>query len=292
MGTVGRKVAAAAAAGVLLGVLTGCSSGGSATSRDAAQGGASATAGAASGQASAAASASVSASAPAPTGGAAAGGGASAAAGTPGASGTAGAPTGGASTPGAGGGSGGGASGGGALPAPTADSDALVLDEKLLLQLLPDGKAMTGWEEEKRRVDSADHAITCSGSGACSGKPLSGTARFSLGEVTARFAIDTLPTKAAAKEKLAEVYASYGDASTYRAVDIVPLGSEYRAFQGQLAGRDGVSIVLRSGTLVAAVTTEGGPADPAATRKLAVMLVQRIEQAQAGKTPDAALGAA
>ncbi|MFJ3791088.1 hypothetical protein [Kitasatospora sp. NPDC090091] len=290
MGTVGRKVAAAAAAGVLLGVLTACSSGGSEASRDAAKGGASATAtataGAASGQASAAASPAGAASAPA--GGATAAGGASAAAGSPGASGTAGAPAGGASTPGAGGGSG----AGGALPAPTADSDALVLDEKLLLQLLPDGKAMTGWEEEKRRVDSADHATTCSGSGACSGKPLSGTARFSLGEVTARFAIDTLPTKAAAKEKLAEVYASYADGSRYRAVDIVPLGSEYRAFQGQLAGRDGVSIVLRSGTLVAAVTTEGGPADPAATRKLAVMLVQRIEQAQAGKTPDAALGAA
>ncbi|MCG6498110.1 hypothetical protein [Kitasatospora sp. A2-31] len=288
MGTVGRKVAAAAAAGVLLGVLTACSSGGSATSRDAAKGGASATAGAASGQASAAA-ASPAGSASAPAGGAAAtGGGASAAAGSPGASGTAGAPAGGASTPGAGGGSG----TGGALPAPTADSDALVLDEKLLLQLLPDGKAMTGWEEEKRRVDSADHATTCSGSGACSGKPLSGTARFSLGEVTARFAIDTLPTKAAAKEKLAEVYASYADGNRYRAVDIVPLGSEYRAFQGQLAGRDGVSIVLRSGTLVAAVTTEGGPADPAATRRLAVMLVQRIEQAQAGRIPDAALGAA
>ncbi|MFC5888215.1 hypothetical protein ACFP0N_24945, partial [Kitasatospora aburaviensis] len=237
-----------------------------------------------------AAAASPAGSAPAPPGGAAtaAAGGASAAAGSPGASGTAGAPAGGASTPGAGGGSG----TGGALPAPTADSDALVLDEKLLLQLLPDGKAMTGWEEEKRRVDSADHATTCSGSGACSGKPLSGTARFSLGEVTARFAIDTLPTKAAAKEKLAEVYASYADGSKYRAVDIVPLGSEYRAFQGQLAGRDGVSIVLRSGTLVAAVTTEGGPADPAVARKLAVMLVQRIEQAQAGRTPDAALGAA
>ncbi|MEU6231624.1 hypothetical protein, partial [Kitasatospora sp. NPDC047058] len=192
-------------------------------------------------------------------------------------------------TPAPGGGAG---TGGGAAQPAGADSDTLLLDDKLLLQLLPDQKAMTGWEEEKRKVDTADHATTCSGSGSCTGKPLSGTARFATGEVTVRFAVDTLPSKAAAKDRLTETYAAYGDTAKYHTVDLAALGSESRAFQGQLAGRDGVSIVLRSGTVVATVTTEGGPADPAATRRLAAMLVQRVEQAQTGRTPDAVLGTA
>ncbi|MBP0450849.1 hypothetical protein J5Y04_15025 [Kitasatospora sp. RG8] len=286
MGTVGRKVAAVAATGVLLGVLAACGSGGSKTSHDVAAGGASPAAGATAGAAT---------TAPADAGASPAGGAASAtsaAASAPGAAaGTPGTPApGAAGTPSQGGGA--GAAGGGTAQPAGADSDTLLLDDRLLLQLMPDQKAMTGWEEEKRRVDTADHATTCSGAGSCTGKPLSGTARFSSGEVTARFGIDTLPSKAAAKDRLAEAYAAYGDAGKYHTVDLAALGSESRVFQGQLAGRDGVTVVLRSGTVVATVTTEGGPVDPAATRRLAAMLVQRVEQAQAGRTPDAVLGTA
>ncbi|MEV6974160.1 hypothetical protein AB0N76_11830, partial [Kitasatospora sp. NPDC093806] len=183
---------------------------------------------------------------------------------------------------------GGSATGGGGQPATGPDSDTLLLDSKLVAQLLPDAKSMTGWEEEKRRVDTADHATTCTASAPCTGKPLSGTARFAAGEVTARFAVDTLSGRAAAQERLKEAYAAYGD-GRYTAADIGLLGTESRAFQGPLAGRDGVAIVLRSGTTVVTVTTEGGPVDPATTRRLAAMLVKRIEQAQAGRTPDAGL---
>ncbi|MGW2546761.1 hypothetical protein ACWC5I_39300, partial [Kitasatospora sp. NPDC001574] len=179
--------------------------------------------------------------------------------------------------------------GGGAQPTAGPDSDTLLLDGKLVLQLLPDQKAMTGWEEEKRKVDTADHATTCTTTAPCTGKPLSGTARFASGEVTARFGVDTLAGRAEAANRLKEAYAAYGDAAHYTALDLGVLGTESRAFQGQLGGRDGVSIVLRSGTVVASVTTEGGPVDRAATRRLAAMLVKRIEQAQAGRTPDAVL---
>lgn len=222
-----------------------------------------------------------------PAGGAGAGGAGTAA----GASGTAAPGTPAAGGAGTGGGAGAATGGGAAQPA-GADSDTLLLDDKLLLQLLPDQKAMTGWEEEKRKVDTADHVTTCTGTGSCSGKPLNGTARFSSGEVTARFSVDTLASKAAAKDRLAETYTAYADTSKYHLVDLAALGSESRIYQGQLAGRDGVSIVLRSGTAVVTVTTEGGPVDPAGTRRLAAMLVQRVEQAQAGRTPDAVLGAA
>ncbi|MFE2176705.1 hypothetical protein, partial [Kitasatospora sp. NPDC059462] len=188
-----------------------------------------------------------------------------------------------------GGGPAGGATADGGQPATGPDSDTPLLDSALLAQLLPDQKAMTGWEEEKRRVDTADHATTCTAAAPCTGKPLSGQARFGAGEVTVRFGVDTLPGRAQAQDRLKEAYAAYGDTTKYGPADIGPLGTESRAFQGQLAGRDGVAVVLRSGTVVATVTTEGGPVDPAGTRRLAAMLVARIEQAQAGRTPDAGL---
>ncbi|MEV7026253.1 hypothetical protein, partial [Kitasatospora sp. NPDC093558] len=173
---------------------------------------------------------------------------------------------------------------------PGADSDAVLLDDKLVRQVLPDVKAMAGWEEEKRRVDTADHATTCTAAAPCTGKPLSGSVRFSSGDLVTRFMIDTLPTRDAAKDRLKETYASY-QGGPFKAVDSAVLGSESQVFQGQLAGSEGVGIVLRSGTVVASVTTEGGPVDVAATRRFAAMLVKRIEQAQTGKAPDAGLGA-
>ncbi|MEV7776992.1 hypothetical protein [Kitasatospora sp. NPDC088351] len=286
MGTISRRVAAVAAAGVLLGVLTACGSGGSGSSQDtakAAAGGASATSASAGTNGGAGAAASPSAAAGGTTAGAADGGTPAPGASAP-AAGTGGAGTGGAGTGGAG-------TGGGAQPAAGADLDTPLLDDKLVLQLLPDQKAMTGWEEEKRRVDTADHTLTCTGAEPCGGKPLSGTARFSSGDVTVRFAVDTLPSKAAAKDKLKEAYAGFGG-EQYKPIDLAALGSESRSFRGQLAGREGVGIVLRAGTVVATVTTEGEPVDPQVTQRLAVLFVQRIEQAQAGRTPDAALGAA
>ncbi|MFB7381087.1 hypothetical protein, partial [Kitasatospora purpeofusca] len=221
-------------------------------------------------------------------GAATAGGSSAGTAGTAGTgSGTAGAATGGASAGGAGGA---GGTGGAGQPATGPDSDTALLDSALVALLLPDQKAMTGWEEEKRRVDTADHATTCTAAAPCKGKPLSGTARFASGEVVVRFGVDTLPGRAQAQDRYKEAYGAYADATKYGPADIGLLGTESRAYQGQLAGRDGVAIVLRAGTVVATVTTEGGPVDPAGTRRLAAMLVARIEQAQAGRTPDAALG--
>ncbi|WP_030396304.1 hypothetical protein [Kitasatospora purpeofusca] len=318
MGTAGRKVAAAAATGALLAALAACGSGSSTSSENAAKGtaGASAspgtTAGAATGgtgtPSAAAGSGSATPSGDA-AGGAAAGGTPAAGATGPGAatpgaataggssagtagtagtgSGTAGAATGGASAGGAGGA---GGTGGAGQPATGPDSDTALLDSALVALLLPDQKAMTGWEEEKRRVDTADHATTCTAAAPCKGKPLSGTARFASGEVVVRFGVDTLPGRAQAQDRYKEAYGAYADATKYGPADIGLLGTESRAYQGQLAGRDGVAIVLRAGTVVATVTTEGGPVDPAGTRRLAAMLVARIEQAQAGRTPDAALG--
>lgn len=323
MGTAGRKVAAAAATGALLAALAACGSGSSTSSENAAKGtaGGSASPGTAAGAATGAPggpSAAAGSGAATPSGDAAGGGAAASAAaagGTPEAGatgpgaatsgaasaggssagtagtgpGTAGATT-GAATAGASGGGAGGAGGAG-QPATGPDSDTALLDSALLALLLPDQKAMTGWEEEKRRVDTADHATTCTAAAPCKGKPLSGTARFASGEVVVRFGVDTLPGRAQAQERLKEAYGAYADATKYSPADIGLLGTESRAFQGELAGRDGVAIVLRAGTAVATVTTEGGPVDPAGTRRLAAMLVARIEQAQAGRTPDAALGA-
>ncbi|CAN3984548.1 hypothetical protein [Kitasatospora purpeofusca] len=312
MGTAGRKVAAAAATGALLAALAACGSGSSTSSENAAKGtaGASAspgtTAGAAAGGTGAPSAAAGTGTAT-PSGDAAGGG--AAAGGTP-AAGTAGA---GAATPGAaaGGSSGGaagtagtgsgtagattgaattGGAGGAGQPATGPDSDTALLDSALLALLLPDQKAMTGWEEEKRRVDTADHATTCTAAAPCKGKPLSGSARFASGEVVVRFGVDTLPGRAQAQDRYKEAYGAYADATKYGPADIGLLGTESRAYQGQLAGRDGVAIVLRAGTVVATVTTEGGPVDQAGTRRLAAMLVTRIEQAQAGRTPDAVLG--
>ncbi|MBD0670870.1 hypothetical protein [Streptomyces sp. CBMA156] len=118
---------------------------------------------------------------------------------------------------------------------------------------------------------------------------MSGSVRFSSGDVVVRFLVDTLPSRDAAGQRLKESYASYA-AGQFTKVDMPALGSESQAFQGPLAEGEGVGIVLRSGTVVASVTSEGGPVDVARTRRLAVMLVKRIEQAQSGKTPDAGLG--
>ncbi|MFF3109376.1 hypothetical protein ACFVSN_09325 [Kitasatospora sp. NPDC057904] len=273
MGRIGRRAAAVVAVGVLVGVLGGCASGDKGTTKDAA------------GRASSGSSASAAAGGAAGTSGAQASGPAAAG----GASDAASAPAPGAATPPA-------AGAGGAVPpsaaggagAPGADSDAVLLDDKLVLQVLPDVKTMAGWEEEKRRVDTADHVTTCTAAAPCTGKPLSGSVRFSSGDVVARFMIDTLATRDAAKDRLKETYASYRS-GPFKAVDAAVLGSESQVFQGQLAGSEGVGIVLRSGTVVASVTTEGGPVDVAATRRFAAMLVKRIEQAQTGKTPDAGL---
>ncbi|MFD9068210.1 hypothetical protein ACFVZ3_42625 [Kitasatospora purpeofusca] len=322
MGTAGRKVAAAAATGALLAALAACGSGSSTSSENAAKGtaGASASPGttadaatggtgapsaaagsgtatpsgdpAVGGAAAGGTPAAGTAGAGAATAGAAAGGSSGGTAGTAGTagtgSGTAGATT-GAATGGAAGGGAGGAGGAG-QPATGPDSDTALLDSALLALLLPDQKAMTGWEEEKRRVDTADHATTCTAAAPCKGKPLSGTARFASGEVVVRFGVDTLPGRAQAQDRYKEAYGAYADATKYGPADIGLLGTESRAFKGDLAGRDGVAIVLRAGTVVATVTTEGGPVDPAGTRRLAAMLVSRIEQAQAGRTPDAVLG--
>ncbi len=258
----GRRVlAAVAAAGVLTGVLAGCSSGGS---KDA--GGA------------APAPASASAAASSPTEGT--GAGAAETAGVPATvppaiPGTAPAPA--PVTP--------------AAEAPHGDLAAALLDDKTVDQVLPDAKAMAGWEQEKRRVDTADHTVTCAGAAAasCAGKPLSGSVRFSSGDVVVRFLVDTLPSREAAAQRLKESYSSYA-AGPFKKVDTPALGSESQAFQGPLAEGEGVGIVVRSGTVVASVTSEGGPVDVAATRKFAVMLVRRIEQAQSGTAPDAGLG--
>ncbi|MFB7474507.1 hypothetical protein [Kitasatospora sp. NPDC056184] len=291
MGTAGRKVVAAAATGVLLAAVAACSSGGSKHSGDTAKGAptASASPGATDG---AAPGGGATPAAPGDT--PAAGGSPSAGTPVPGApvGGTGGAPASGApagGTPAASAPAGAGQPGSGPGATTGPDSDTTLLDSALVAQLLPDQKAMTGWEEEKRRVDTADHATTCTAVAPCTGKPLTGQARYSAGEVTVRFGVDTLPGRAQAQERLKETYASYGDTTKYGPADMGPLGTESRAFQGQLAGRDGVAVVLRSGTVVATVTTEGGPVDPAGTRRLAAMLVKRIEQAQAGRTPDAGL---
>ncbi|MEV7185560.1 hypothetical protein [Kitasatospora sp. NPDC093102] len=260
----GRRVlAAVAAAGVLTGVLAGCSSGGS-KSVGAAESAASSAASPAAGTAAASASASDPAGgAPDPAAPSAPGAG-SAPASAP-------APA--------------------AAEAPRGDLETALLDDKVVGQVLPDAKAMAGWEEEKRKVDTADHKVTCTGAAAasCAGKPLSGSVRFSSGDVVVRFLVDTLPSRDAAAQRLKENYASYS-AGPFRKVDTPALGSESQAFQGPLAEGEGVGIVVRSGTVVASVTSEGGPVDVAATRKFAVMLVKRIEQAQSGKTPDAGLG--
>ncbi|MFF4919949.1 hypothetical protein ACFY4B_05145 [Kitasatospora sp. NPDC001261] len=262
----GRRVlAAVAAAGVLTGVLTGCSSGGSSK---------------AAGGAAAGSTAAPAASSPATTGAVTGTAGASASA--PAAADTPGAASAPASAPAP-----------AAAEAPHADLEAALLDDKVVGQVLPDAKAMTGWEEEKRKVDTADHQVTCAGAAAasCAGKPLSGSVRFSSGDVVVRFLVDTLPSRDAAAQRLKENYASYS-AGPFKKVDTPALGSESQAFQGPLAEGEGVGIVVRSGTVVASVTSEGGPVDVPATRRFAVMLVNRIEQAQAGKTPDAGLGAA
>ncbi|MET8540335.1 hypothetical protein ABZW03_06730 [Kitasatospora sp. NPDC004799] len=264
----GRRVlAAVAAAGVLTGVLAGCSSGGSKSAEGAKASSASGSAAAVTGAATAPAAASVSAPAPAAAGATAPGTAA------PAASAPASAPA------------------PAAPEAPRGDLEAALLDDKVVAQVLPDARAMAGWEEEKRRVDTADHKVTCTGAAAasCAGKPLSGSVRFSSGDVVVRFLVDTLPSRDAAAQRLKESYASYA-AGPFKKVDIPALGSESQAFQGPLAEGEGVGIVVRSGTVVASVTSEGGPVDVPATRRFAVMLVQRIEQAQAGKAPDAGLG--
>ncbi|MEU9040529.1 MULTISPECIES: hypothetical protein [unclassified Kitasatospora] len=268
MGMGGRRMAAGVAAGVLAAVLAGCSSGGSKGAAGTASGAPSAasTAAASTAAGTAAASAPADPAAPSvPAGTAAASGAASA----PGAAPTAAAP----------------------VAAPSADLEAALLDDKLVGQVLPDAKAMAGWEEEKRQVDTADHSVTCTAAKPCTGKPLSASVRFSSGDVVTRFIVETLPSRDAAKSRLKESYASYA-AGPFKKIDTPALGSEGQAFQGPLAEGEGVGIVVRSGTVVASVTTEGGPVDVAATRRFAVMLVKRIEQAQAGTTPDAGPGPA
>ncbi|SOB81185.1 hypothetical protein SAMN06272789_1330 [Streptomyces sp. 1331.2] len=264
MGMGGRRMAAAVATGVLVAVLAGCSSGGSKDVKGAAPG------------------------VPSAAGASTAGAAGTAAATAPAAVGTASAPAGAASGAAP-------APAGGTAPAaaetPGADLEGVLLDDKVVGQVLPDAKVMAGWEEEKRKVDTADHTVTCTAAVPCTGKPLSGSVRFSSGDVVTRFIVETLPSRDAAKNRLKESYASYA-AGPFRKLDAPALGSESQAFQGPLAEGEGVGIVVRSGTVVASVTTEGGPVDVAATRRFAVMLVKRIEQAQAGKTPDAGLGLA
>ncbi|MER7845115.1 hypothetical protein ABTZ03_14360 [Kitasatospora sp. NPDC096077] len=268
MRTGGRRIAVAVAVGVLAGVLAGCSSGGSADANGAAGTASSAvTTGAAASAASAA-----TAGAATGTASASAAPGATTAAGATASAGTA-------------------AGSADAAPVPRADLEAVLLDDKVVGQVLPDARAMTGWDEEKRRVDSADHAVTCTASTPCTGKPLSGSVRFSAGDRIARFLVETLPSRDAARNRLTETYASY-PVGPFRKVDSPALGSESQAFVGPLAGGDGVSIVVRSGTVVASVTTEGGAVDLPTARRFAVMLVNRIEQAQSGKVPDAGPGTA
>ncbi|MBV2156527.1 hypothetical protein [Kitasatospora sp. SUK 42] len=275
MGTGGRRVAVGVAVGVLVGVLGGCASGGSGETKGAAAAASSTATSGAGGTSGASAAATATATATAPA--------AAATAGTAGASAPADA---------------GAAGGGSAAPVPPpvaatpgADLEAVLLDDKVVGQVLPDAKAMTGWDEEKRKVDTADHATTCTAAAPCTGKPLSGSVRFSSGDLVTRFIVDTLPSRDAARDRLKETYASY-PVGPFQKVDAPGLGSESQAFVGPLAGGDGVSIVVRSGTVVASVTTEGGPVDVAGARRFAVMLVKRIEQAQSGKAPDAGLGPA
>ncbi len=264
MGMGGRRIAAGVATGVLVAVLAGCSSGGSKDAKGVASGAPSSVSASTAGPAGTAAAPVPAAGAPTPAPAAAAAGSASAPAGAP--------------TP-------------AAVETPGADLEGVLLDDKVVGQVLPDAKAMAGWEEEKRKVDTADHTVTCTAAVPCTGKPLSGSVRFSSGDVVARFIVETLPSRDAAKNRLKETYTSYA-AGPFKKIDAPALGSESQAFQGPLAEGEGVGIVVRSGTVVASVTTEGGPVDVAATRRFAVMLVKRIEQAQAGKTPDAGLGLA
>ncbi|MGV9271081.1 hypothetical protein ACWDRR_41335 [Kitasatospora sp. NPDC003701] len=186
---------------------------------------------------------------------------------------------------------GGGGATAGAVPMPVwSDAATPLLDYKAVLQLMPDQAAMTGWEQEKRRVDPTDHSATCQNADSCNGKPLSGEARFSSGDVVARFLVDTLPTKAAAQEKLKAAYGAYGDATRYHTVELPVIGTESRAWQGEPGGRDGWGIVMRAGTVVATVTTEDGTVDNVTAQRLAVLLAKRIEQAQSGRAADAVLG--
>ncbi|MFF2040963.1 hypothetical protein ACFVVX_11080 [Kitasatospora sp. NPDC058170] len=282
MKSVGRTMTAAAA-GLLLGTLAACGSSGS--------GGHTAAAGQSASTTAAADPAAASSGAPAPTAPAAGTGAATAAAGGATGGAATGAATGAPPAPGAvPPGTATTAPGGSApAPAPTwSDAPTPLLDYKLVLQLMPDQSAMPGWEQEKRRVDLTDHSSNCQNTESCNGKPLSGEARFTSGDVTARFLVDTLPTKAAAQDKLKEAYAAFGDAR-YVPTELQVVGTESRAWQGRPGGRDGVGIVMRAGTVVASVTTEDGPVDTRTTQRLAVMLAKRIEQAQSGRTPDTVL---
>lgn len=278
MKLVGRTMTAAAAA-VLLGVLTACGSGGSGAT-------AGGTAAAGQGTATATTGAGASPGAADPSARTPAAG-----AGVPTGAATGGTPAPGAVPPGGGAASGGAAPTAGAVPMPVwSDAATPLLDYKAVLQLMPDQAAMTGWEQEKRRVDPTDHSSTCQNTESCNGKPLSGEARFSSGDVVARFLVDTLPTKAAAQDKLKAAYAAYGDATRYHSVELPAIGTESRAWQGEPGGRDGWGIVMRAGTVVATVTTEDGSVDTATAQRLAVLLAKRIEQAQSGRAADAVLG--
>ncbi|RKT20213.1 hypothetical protein BX285_4697 [Streptomyces sp. 1114.5] len=166
------------------------------------------------------------------------------------------------------------------------DFRTVLSDKVALKQTLPGRAAMPGWEVHRNRVATAEES-----GDECPGCKLDGTADFEAGVVTATFKITTFGSSGEASAYLAKAAKEFETkAGTSSKLSVPATGNETVAYSGTYHDSPRNVVLMRVGTAFAGVMLEDS-SDVAQLQKMATMLARRVEQAAAGQTVDAALGA-
>ncbi|MDH6228897.1 hypothetical protein [Streptomyces sp. MJP52] len=183
--------------------------------------------------------------------------------------------------------------------------EATPLTKDQVGRALPDGEAMTGWEQsfESMAIEMNElyrsQACPIKGNAGCGGARFFGASTFKRGEpfASVTFQIVAYDSEQAAQDAYRVLWDGYyGTRAGQKAepLDLGPIGDERDARLGTsgIDGEPGAVTQMRVGTTLLwtmEAATRKGDIDADSVQDLATMLAQRSQQAQNGDEPSATL---